>query len=185
MEAQSQINTNSTIILDSVYSVWHDPLMPLLTDALDAAKEQLASECQRVLAIREEKKEHAASYHRYVALQKELLERSVVIDELAGLLGPEDAFKAMKADSSDAIGSTIEVHTSMGQLRENLPLWKAIRWYVGYAGEVRMADVLLFVSALNFEGANRNAVDSALRTHPETFTTRKRKGEKYISLKGA
>ena len=154
-------------------------------DALDAVKEQLTSECQRVQEIRDEKKKHAASYHRYVALQKELLQRAETIDELAGILGPDDAYKAMLANSSDAIGNTVEVHTSMGQHRENLPLWKAIRWYVGYVGEARMNDVILFLAALKIEGANRNAVDSALRTHPETFVVRQKKREKYIALKGA
>jgi regulator of protease activity HflC (stomatin/prohibitin superfamily) len=185
MEAQTGIHKDSTIMLDGVEHLCQSIDMPLLTDALDAVKEQLVSECQRVQEIREEKKQHAASYHRYVSLQKELLERAVTINELAGILGPDDAYKAMQADKSDAIGETVEVHTGMGQLRENLPLWKAIRWYIGYMGEARMNDVILFLGALKIEGANRNAVDSALRTHPEIFTVRQKKREKYISLKGA
>jgi len=69
-------------------------------------KEQLTSECQRVQEIRDEKKKHAASYHRYVALQKELLQRAETIDELAGILGPDDAYKAMLAACNSLLGNS-------------------------------------------------------------------------------
>ncbi len=184
MKKQTETYTDTTFYVDSVVLMCKSTSMPILADAVNAAKEQLISECQRVRAITDEKKQHAASYHRYVALQKELRERSETIDELAGMLGPNDAVEAMQEDSSDAIGDTVEVHTAMRELRDKLPLWKAIRWYVGYMGEVRMNDVLLFLRVLNIYGANRNAVDSALRTHPEVFSIRQKKGEKYIGLKG-
>jgi hypothetical protein len=160
--------------------------MPLLRDAVDAIKQQLTSECQRVLVIREEKKQLASAYNRYVALQKELQERSTKIDELAGMLGPEGTLSAMREDASEAIGDTLEVHTSIQQLRDELPLWKAIRWYLGYTGEARMTEVLIFLGDLHKKWESRNAVESALRLHPETFQVRKlNKREKHISLKGA
>lgn len=171
--------------IDKVLSKWCNRFVPLLTDTLDALKQQLASECQRVQAIRSEKKKYADAYNRYVALQKELQERASRIDELAGMLGPDGALEAMREDSSDAIGHTIEVHTSMAQLRAELPLWKAIRWYVEYVGEARINDVILFLQALGVDGANRSAIESALRKHPETFSIRMAKREKYLSLKGA
>jgi hypothetical protein len=162
----------------------YNKTVPLLTDALDALKQQLTSECQRVQAIRSEKKKYADAYNRYVALQKELQERATRIDELAGMLGPDGALEAMRQDSSDAIGHTIEIHTSMTQLRSELPLWKIVRWYVGYVGAARINDVILFLEALGVDGANRNAIESALRKHPETFTIRRANREKYIGLKG-
>lgn len=184
-EALESIFPPHSLILDKVMSKWSNWVMPLLTDALDALKQQLASECQRVQTIRSEKKKYADAYNRYVVLQKELQERAMKIDELAGMLGPEGVLEAEKEDSSDAIGETIEVHTAISQLRLELPLWKAIRWYVSYVGEARINDVLLFLHALGIKDANRNSVESALRKHPESFVMRKAKREKYISLKGA
>src|SRR5580658_7043944 len=107
LEKYFDITFNLTIVL----SKCSYPPVPLLADALEAVKQQLVSECQRVLTIREEKKQFVAAYNRYVALQKELQERSVKIDELVGILGPIGMEMAMKEDKSSAIGYTLEVHT--------------------------------------------------------------------------
>ena len=182
MTARTDKYSKITKTVDNIRSKCFNDLVPLLSDALEAVKQQLTSECQRVQAIREEKKQFAAAYNRYVALQRELQERAAVIDQLAGMLGPDGTLQAMDEDSSDAIGETIEVHTAISQLRAELPLWKAIRWYVHYTGEARVNDVLLFLAGLDISSANRNSVESALRLHPEVFSTRKKKGEKHIAL---
>jgi hypothetical protein len=184
-ETLEQIFSRHYFFLDKVMSRWHDRFVPLLTDALDSLRQQLVSECQRVQAIRNEKRKYADAYNRYVALQRELQERATRIDELAGMLGPEGVLKAELEDQTDAIGDTLEVHTAIAQLRSELPLWKAVRWYVAYSGEARINDVILFLQALGVESANRNAIESALRKHPETFSIRTTKREKYLSLKGA
>jgi hypothetical protein len=172
-------------LIDKVLSKCCNRSVPLLTDAIDALKQQLVSDCQRVLEIRNEKRKYADAYNRYVAFQRELQERATRIDELAGLLGPDGVLKAELEDQTDAIGNTLEVHTAIAQLRNELPLWKAMRWYVAYSGEARINDVILFLEALEVEGANRSAIESALRKHPETFSIRRAKREKYLSLKGA
>jgi len=174
---------DNTFFLTIVFSQCSYPLVPLLADALEAVKQQLVSECQRVLTIREEKKQFVAAYNRYVALQKELQDRSVKIDELVGMLGPIGTEIAIKEDASDAIGETLEVHMDIQQLRDELPLWKAIRWYLEYAGEARINEVLIFLGDLRKKWESRSAVESALRLHPEIFQVRKVKREKYISLK--
>lgn len=171
--------------IDKVLSKWSNRFVPLLTDALDSLKQQLVSECQRILAIRNEKRKYADAYNRYVALQRELQERATRIDELAGMLGPNGLLATEIEDSTNAVSDTLETHTAIAQLRNELPLWKAVRWYVAYAGEARINDVILFLQALKVEGANRNAIESALRKHPETFNIRMAKREKYLSLKGA
>lgn len=173
------------LFIDKVMSKCFTWFVPLLTDAIDSLKQQLVSECQRVQEIRDERRKYADAYNRFVALQKELQERAARIDELAGMLGPEEVLTTMREDTSDAVGETIEVHTAISQLRSELPLWKAIRWYVGYTGEARINDVLLFMDSLGIAGANRNSVESALRKHPETFSIRHANREKYIGLKGA
>ena len=171
--------------LYKVLSECSNRFVPLLTDALDSLKQQLISECQRILTIRDEKRKYADAYNRYVALQKELQERATRIDELAGMLGPKGLLKAELEDQTGTISDTLETHTAIAQLRNELPLWKAVRWYVSYAGEARINDVILFLKALGVDSANRSAIESALRKHPETFNIRTAKREKYLSLKGA
>ena len=164
--------------------------MAILTDAIDSLKDQLVAKCVRVDSIREEKKAHVASYLRYVDLDKELKANSKEIEELAGLMGSDLVAKTQNENSNSPIMDAVEDRASMDDMsnsyrfRAELPLWRAIKWYVGFAGEARINDVLLFLNALEFEGANRNSVESALRVHPEDFIIKKRKNEKYISLKG-
>jgi hypothetical protein len=183
--------TDITNFIDNVLAKYDNPFMAILTDAVDALKDQLKAKCERVYSIREEKKEHVAAYLRYVALDKELKDNSREIEELAGIMGANLVVDTQNENSTSPIMDAVEDRASMDdtsnsfRFRSELPLWKAIKWYVGYAGEARINDVLLFLNALEFAGANRNAVESALRVHPDDFNVRKLKNEKFISLKGA
>lgn len=176
--------------VDIVLPKYDNPFVAILTDAIDALREELKAKCERVYAIREEKKQHVAAYLRYIALDKELKDNSREIDELAGIMGCDLVGRTQNENSTSPIMETIDDRVSDDdmsnsfRLRAELPLWKAIKWYVRYVGEARINDILLFLNALEFEGANRNAVESALRIHPRDFTVRKRKNEKYVSLKG-
>jgi hypothetical protein len=162
--------------------------MPLMPDAIGALNDELVRECRYVLKLRSEKKQYAEAYNRFVAIQKELQEHERKIEELAGIMGD----KWNESDSQDDADTIVNIFdparigVDPWQFRNELPLWKAIRWYVGYAGEARINDVLTFlVKTCGIKGANRNAVESALRLHPETFNIRRNKREKFISLKGA
>jgi hypothetical protein len=157
--------------------------MPLLTDAQDAIKQRLAGACKRVQEIREEKRKLAPAYERYLVLQEELQKQEKRIDRLAGLIGPDLFVDVAIADKSDAIGETVEVHTSIRQLRDELLVWEAMQEYLAYAKEARIQDVQLFLDSFGI-AASREAIESALRRHPEVFKTRKKSREKFISLKG-
>lgn len=171
--------------LDTVMSKCFTSVVPLLADAIDALKQQLVAECSRVRKIRTEKKRYADAYNRFVLLQKELQERERKIEELAGILGVDRFVDAANDDSSSAIGEVAGNDLDISQLRHELPIWKAIRWYIGHVGEARINDVLAFLAkGCGFQNANRNGVESALRLHPETFNIRMNKREKFISLKG-
>jgi hypothetical protein len=185
MKQRSEKYSNILKTLDGVSFSCSTSLVPLLRDALVALQQQLVAECQRAQEIREEKNKLAPAYNRYVALHKELQGISTRTDELVGMLGSKSFVQTMLGDPSDAIGNTLEVHTPAAVLQNELPLWKAIRWFLEYYGEARMTDVLIFLGDLNPKWQNRNAVESALRLHTELFQVRKVKGDKFISLKGA
>jgi hypothetical protein len=164
--------------------------MAALTDAIEALQQELKSRCERAEVIREEKKQYAAAYLRYVTLEKEQKENTKELEELAGIMGSDLVVRTQNENTASPIMDVIEDRMSMNdmanswRLRTELPLWKAIKWYVGHAGETRINDILAFLEALEFGGANRNSVESALRVHPDDFSVRKRKNEKYVSLKG-
>jgi hypothetical protein len=189
MEALEQ-HADITNLLYSIRSKYGSiPFMAALTDAIEALQQQLKSRCERVEAIREEEKQHAASHLRYVALEKERKENVKELEELAGIMGSDLVGRTQNENTTSPIWDVVEDRMSTNdmanswRLRAELPLWKAIKWYLGHAGETRINDILAFLEALGFEGANRNSVESALRVHPDDFSVKKRKNEKFVSLR--
>jgi hypothetical protein len=180
--AQKKINQNSTDLVDAVLHLLYDLVMPLLTDAQRAVKQRLLAACERVRELRTEQKTLAAAYERYNILQKELKQQEKRIDRLAGLIGPNLFLAAEIEDTSNVIGDTVETHTSILQLRNELSLWEAMVEYLSYAEEARIQDIQTFIESFGIT-ASREAVESALKRHPEIFKSKKRGGTKLVSLK--
>jgi hypothetical protein len=65
---------------------------------------------------------------------------------------------------------------------EKLPLWSAMRAIVEQTTEVQVVDLQ---DALEYFGikASRQAIESALASHKETFETKTRNREKFVSMK--
>jgi hypothetical protein len=179
---QLQINQNSINLVDKILFLLYRLSMPLLTDAQRAIKQRLLAACERVREIRTEQEKLASAYERYNILQKELKQQEKRIDRLAGLIGPNLFLAAEIEDKSNVIGDTVETHTSIDQLRNELSLWEAMTEYLSYAEEARIQDVQSFLESFGIV-ASREAVESALKRHPETFKTKKRGGTKLVSLK--
>ncbi len=177
-------NQKSTNFVDKILSLLYRLSMPLLTDAQRAIKHRLAAACERVQEIRKEQDKLVSAHERYLVLQKELRQQERRIDRLAGLIGPDLFLETELGDKSDVIGETVESHTSIRQLRDELALWEALQEYLLYAEEARIQDIQLFLDSFGIR-ASREAIESALKRHPETFKSRKRGGTKLVSLKGA
>ena len=181
-DAQKKINLNSTNFVDMVLNLLYRLAMPLLTDAQRAIKQRLLAACERVRELRTEQKTLASAYERYNILQKELKQQEKRIDRLAGLIGPNLFLVAEIEDTSNVIGDTVETHTSILQLRNELSLWEAMVEYLSYAEEARIQDIQTFLESFGIT-ASREAIESALKRHPETFKAKKRAGTKLVSLK--
>ena len=67
---------------------------------------------------------------------------------------------------------------------EDVPLWKLMREILRQVPEMQVVDLEHMLHVIGVK-TNRPSVDSALETHKETFTVRKRGRDKFISLKGA
>ena len=70
----------------------------------------------------------------------------------------------------------------LGALRATLPLWQAMREYLSFVPEARIAELEDFFQQISFAEGNRQAIESALKRHPKVFRTRKKKREKFIAL---
>ena len=161
---QLQINQNSINLVDKILFLLYRLSMPLLTDAQRAIKQRLLAACERVREIRTEQEKLASAYERYNILQKELKQQEKRIDRLAGLIGPNLFLAAEIEDKSNVIGDTVETHTSIDQLRNELSLWEAMTEYLSYAEEARIQDVQSFLESFGIV-ASREAVESALKLH--------------------
>ena len=181
-ETQEKINRNSTNLIDTVLCLLYSLTMPLLTDAQRAIKQRLLAACERVRELRTEQEKLASAYERYNILQRELKQQEKRIDRLAGLIGPNLFLAAELEDKSNVIRDTVETHTGIEQLRNELSLWEAMTEYLSYAEEARIQDIQTFLESFGLT-ASREAVESALKRHPETFKTKKRGGTKLVSLK--
>lgn len=180
--SQRKINLKSIDLIDKILFMLYRLTMPLLTDAQRTIKQRLLAACERVREIRAEQEKLASVYERYNILQRELKQQEKRIDRLAGLIGPNLFLAAELEDKSNVIGDTVETHTSLNQLREELSLWEAMVEYLSYAEEARIQDIQSFLESFGI-AASREAIESALKRHPETFKAKKVGGTKLISLK--
>ena len=182
LDTQTKTNSKSINLADTMLSMLYCLVMPFLTDAQRAIKQRLQTACERVQELRAEREKLAAAYERYMLLQKELTQQEKRIHRLAGLIGPNLFLAAELKDNSGLIIDTVETHTTIDRLREELSLWEAMVEYLAYAEEARIQDVQAFLESFKIT-ASREAIESALKRHPETFQSKKRGGTKLISLK--
>src|ERR1700683_2452182 len=120
---QRKTNPKSINFVDKILYLLYHFVMPLLTDAQRAIKQRLVAACERVRELRTEQKTLASAYERYNLLQRELKQQEKRIDRLAGLIGPNLFLAAELEDNSGLIIDTVETHTTIDQLRNELSLW--------------------------------------------------------------
>jgi hypothetical protein len=155
--------------------------MESITDAVIGMKNRLRHECERMEKVRNEMASLAAEYNRFVDLRRELAERKERAERIMAVLGPHEVKILMKADK--AVKSSIELGAPAEYLRDELPLWEAMKEYLHHVSETRIQDMIVFFTSIGMKNANRQAIESALRRHPDMFKTRKAGHEKFISLK--
>jgi hypothetical protein len=163
-----QTISNITSFVDKVISRLYRLVVPQGFDIAEQMKQRLMHEGKRIQVIRDEMKKLAESYNRYVDLQNEWNRREKRIRRIAAVL-VEDSGQLM---------------IPAKHLREELPLWEAMKEYLQYVPEARIAELeAFFEGVMTMDNANRQAIESALKRHPEAFKTRKNKREKFISLR--
>ncbi len=135
-------------------------------------------------------KELAAAYNEFLDLRAEKTRRKQRMERLLALTGPWD----WHSQSGDADYTEREAQritsmyatnaTEFEKWRAHLPLWEAMREYLSFVPEARIAEMEQFFHHIGFSEGNRQAIESALKRHPTVFRARRRKREKYLSLKG-
>jgi hypothetical protein len=73
---------------------------------------------------------------------------------------------------------------SCDELRESIPLWCHLRHYLRFAGEVTFADAVAAFRSVGLP-ASRQAMESAVRAHPQVFGRRKRGSALMLYLRNS
>jgi hypothetical protein len=134
-------------------------------------------------------REIAEAYNEFQDLLEEKARRKERITRLLALIGPWDHREVNFEESASekaamhAVGRTIRNAQELEEFRATLPLWQAMREYLLITKEARIGEMEEFFGHVGFAEGNRQAMESALKRHPRVFKTRKRKHEKYISLR--
>jgi len=143
-------------------------------------RQRLHYEAQRAKEIKDRMEALAVAYNEFLDLRTEQLGRKSHMTVLYGLIG-DDHY------TNDPNWAETEVRALVGgtenALRSELSLWEAMKEYLQYVPEARIGEMEEFFSHIGYDEGNRQAIESALKRHPKEFSVRKKKREKYISVK--
>lgn len=175
-------NSEARYVLTRVASLLHTTGMARAVDVFNRIRDALVVDAKRQREIGEEMHNLSDAYNRYIALQRESKAHEESAKGLQALLGPKAFVEAMKQDKSAAIGEELEIYPSARSLRESAPLWQHVQQYLRFVPEAQVGEIVEFLAWLEIE-TSRQAVESAIKTHPRIFAVKKRGREKFVSLK--
>jgi len=183
-----EINQNITKWIDSVMilcetffvKVTEHPIGRLMRD-------RLHYEVGKVREAESRMRDLAAAYHEYRDLLEDTRRRKTRVENLLTVVGPWD-WESLEPDYSEReamrlLGISVSNADDAEALRAKFPLWRAMQEYLTFVPEARIAEMEQFFDHVGYESANRQAIESVLKRHPSIFKTRKRGGQKLISLK--
>ena len=143
-------------------------------------RQRLHYEAQRTKEIKERMEALASAYNEFLDLRTEHLGRKAHMSLLYGLIG-DDSYTTNPDWVETAVRDLVSGNADT--MRSQLPLWEAMKEYLQYVPEARIGEMEEFFSHIGYDEGNRQAMESALKRHPKEFRLRKKKREKYISLK--
>ena len=169
--APKQINQNITKFIRFVMFLCYFGFMKAIEHPIGRLmRERLHYEVSKAQANEARMRELASAFNEYQDLRKENEQRRMRVENLLTVIGPWD-WGAPDADYKEhealrVLGIGISNAEEAELLRSRFPLWRAMQEYLMFVPEARIADMESFFDHVGYEGANRQAVESALRRHP-------------------
>lgn len=115
---------------------------------------------------------------RFNDLEREAKTREERMARVVMLLG-EDKFENTRRELLKGLDVSREITTNTP---EKLPLWLAMRAIVEQVSDLQVVDLQDTLTHFGID-ASRQAIESALASHKETFETKVRGRDKFVSLK--
>jgi hypothetical protein len=146
-------------------------------------RQRLLRECEGVVAERGIQEESAPQYLRYVDSKKRNKEHLKRIMYIVRLFGPERVAKIGKSDQTGILREIADNPAQSEDGSARLSLWKAMREYLRAEGESKTADIAAYLESKGYANLSRQTIESAIKRHSETFRVRRRKRERFVSIK--
>jgi hypothetical protein len=137
--------------------------VPQLDHVLQRMQKALEEKSKRVYTLNDELIELAPKYERFLEVNRQMERDQDLIDKLSAVLASPNK---MDLDEREKGG---------------YKLWELIEVYLRYVREAQVGNIAHFLEWIGLT-SNRQAIESAINTHGETFKIDKRGREKYISL---
>jgi hypothetical protein len=174
--------SDSTFILTHVELECRTEIVPgRLKDIIAGLERQARSDTDALNTMQDRLHELHPHYREYIELVGKLRQTeeraSATLGMLWGVKSPNIAEIVDSYNELEAAGSTTITPVS------ELPIWKAIREMLRHVPEMQVIDIERMMKELGVQ-TGRTAIDSAIATHKNIFTVRKRGRDKFISLKG-
>jgi hypothetical protein len=172
-----------TFSVDKVVSQLYSDRVPDSLEIAGRMRQRLLHECKSIAVGRERIEADIEAYHRVKDEMEQVRRRESRVNSILGVFGLNEVARIHEHEPELASALDSVTKISPTTLRDKLSLWEAMKEYLQYVSEARIAEMEDFFCAVYMPNANRQAMESALKRHPETFRTRKDGREKYISLK--
>jgi len=171
-------NFHSTNVLTQVVSVCNDADMIRFADIAKGLREQVNNDIKHLRANYAEQNKLRKHVLRFRDLEGDSKAREGRIQRAAALIGADDFVDVSKQlKTGEDVSTCITLH-----LDSELPLWALMQAIVEQTSEIQVIELQ---HALEHFGkkSTRQAIESALAAHKETFETKSRGREKFVSLK--
>ncbi|MGB8947838.1 MAG: hypothetical protein WCC05_02410 [Candidatus Sulfotelmatobacter sp.] len=157
-QALPEISNKAAIKLLHILSEYEydESVTEPISQILKAMKRRVEYEAQQLRALEDEAESLAAAHHRYEEVYDLGRSKAHLLDRLEAMIGKSDHLKHVK-------------------------LWEILELYLSFVPEAQVADILGFFEWIGYK-SNRQAIESTIKTHKDTFAVRKEGWDRFISL---
>ena len=153
-------------------------------DIAAVLQQTLMQECKTARSVRAEMNALFPAYYKYLQLDRQMEASRRRMSHILGLLGPDQVEETMNIDKAACLVEALKDHRSPQELREGLRLWIAVREYLrAVPGKSKVGDIQSFLTWIGIKNVTRQAIESALKQHRDSFQLSTKDHERYVGLK--
>jgi len=176
--------TQANIYVDSFAQQLYALLNMRAASLATAMAGRLSHDQAELTRLESELNSLSSGYHKYLDVLDQIRAHERSIQKLQAVVGYGAApMGSVLGYVQPECPDDLDAEKEGRRLRRNLELWEAVEQYLRFVPEAKVKEILEFMEMVKIN-ASRQSVEAAIKAHPKVFRIQKRKGEKFISLKG-